>query len=440
MIPRMVIRVTSLLTETGAEQLVLSLEEPAANGVTALQATGTEPQLLNLAADPLQAGAVLNCGRFLFDKLTAHPSIDLELKHTVTPAGQPRQLYVELRAQGLAEAMPWETLCSPGNDFLSLDPRWPVTRLVHPVDEGAGVRSFQPPLRAALLLSCLGIRAAPEWRQIWTVLESAPFPVEVLALVSEEELYQEIKAIGDPRITVEGLPLQIATLQERIARFRPHVIHAFCHGSLEEGPHLELAVASDWLTGAPDRSLLLEPQQIKELSSKSDATWLAVLNCCDVGAPVGPVHSLARDLVQFGPFAAAIAMREPVRPQDAVSFSAGLYPGLVAAVQRVVAAAGATTDVDWASMLVEPRRRLCQDRTGLLFSTAAKSTKQWTLPILYVRSSTFEANLDTRPTTVTDALTLELLRALRSQLSPDAPASLRADIDANIAQLEAGLP
>jgi len=440
-IPRMVIRVTPLLTEAGAEQLVLSLEEPAADGVTVLQCRGTEPELLDLAADPPQAGAVLASGRFLFDKLAAHHPIELELKQTVSPKGQQRQLYLELRAQGLAEAMPWETLCSPGNDFLSLDVRWPVTRLVRPVDEGAGVRSFQPPLRIALLLSCLGVPAAPEWRQIWPVLKSAPFPVEVLALVSEDALKQEITAVGGPRITVEGLPPQIATLQQRISQFRPHVIHAFCHGSLEEGAHLELAVASDWVAGAPLRSLLLEPHQINELSNPAEATWLAVLNCCDVGAPVGSVHSLARDLVQYGPFAAAIAMREPVRPADAVSFSAGLYPGLVTAVQRVVTAAGVATDVDWASMMVEPRRRLCQDhQRGSPFSAAARSTKQWTLPVLYVRASAFQANLDTRPTTDADALTLELLRAFRSQLSPDVPASLRADIDTNIARLEAGLP
>jgi hypothetical protein len=440
-IPRMVIRVASELSDIGAEQLVLSLEEPAADGVTIVQCRGTEPELQELAADPLHAGAVLASGRFLFDKLTAHHPIEHELKYAVTKDGPPRQLYLELRAQGAAEAIPWETLCSPGNYFLSLDPRWPVTRLVRPVDMGAGVRSFQPPLRVALLLSCLGIPAAPEWRQIWSVLASAPFPVEVLALVSEDQLKQEITAIDDPRITVEGVPPQIAPLQQRISQFRPHVIHAFCHGSLEEGAHLELAVASDWVAGRPLRSLVLEPSQLNELSNPAEATWLAVLNCCNVGAPVGAVHSLARDLVQLGPFAAAIAMREPVRPADAFSFSAGLYPGLVTAVQRVVAAAGAATDFDWASMMVEPRRRLCQDQQGPSpFSAKARSTKQWTLPVLYVRSTAFQANLDNRPTTDSDALTLELLRTLRSQLSPDVPASLRADIDARIAQLEARVP
>ena len=439
MTPRMVIRVTPLLTDTVEQQLTLSLEEPAADGVTVLNCTGAEPELADLAADPLSAGAVRVSGRFLFDKLTAHPRIGLELKQTITPAGQPRQLYVELRAQGLAEAMPWETLCSPSDDFLSLDRRWPVTRLVQAEEGGAGVRSFQPPLRVALLLSCLGIPAAPEWRQIWKALTTAPFPVTVLALVSEEDLYQEIKAAGDLRVTVEGVPTGIADLQQRVSTFRPHVIHAFCHGSLEEGSHLEIAVASDWVAGAPLRSLLLEPHQIKDLSHPAEATWLAVLNCCDVGAPAGPVNSLARDLVQTGGFSAAIAMREPVRPQDAVSFTAGLYPGLVTAVQRVIAAAGAATDVDWASMMVEPRRRLCQDHQGgSPFDVAARSTKQWTLPVLYVPSSAFKARLDTRPTTAADALTLALLRAVRSV--PDAPAGLSADIDAKIAQLEAGAP
>ncbi len=440
MTARMVVRVTPLLTAAGDPQLMLSLEEPAADGVAIMQCNGTEPELVNLASDPMTADSVLTAGRFLFDKLTAHPDIDLELKHSITPAAPARQLYVELRGQGLAESVPWEMLCSPSDDFLSLDARWPVSRLVQAVDGTAGVRAFRPPLRVALLLSCLNIPAAPEWRQIWQALSAAAFPIEVLVLVSEEELHQEIAAIGDPRITVEGLPTEIAKLQQRVSTFAPHVLHAFCHGSLEDGPHLQLATAADWVAGAPLRSVLLEPHQINELSNPAEPTWLAMLNCCDVGSPVGTVHSLARDLVNRGPFSASIAMREPVVPEDAVNLSGGFYPGLVAAVQRVVEADGAVGEIDWASLMVEPRRRLCEShQDGSPFKAAAKSTKQWTLPILYVRPTAFQANLDKRAgTTTADSLTLELLRTLRSQLPPDAPASLRAEIEAKIAELEAG--
>jgi hypothetical protein len=155
---------------------------------------------------------------------------------------------------------------------------------------------------------------------------------------------------------------------------------------------------------------------------------------------VGTVHSLARDLVNRGPFCAAVAMREPVRPEDAVSLSGGFYPGFVAAVQSVVEAAGAATEIDWATLMVEPRRRLCEThQNGSPFTAAAKSTKEWTLPVLYVRPTAFQASLDSRvATTTADSLTLELLRTLKAQLPPAAPASLRADIDAKIAELEAG--
>jgi hypothetical protein len=437
----MVVRVTETVGPARDRQLWLSLEEPAFDGVAALQCTGTEPEFLNLAAQPLGADSVRAAGRFLFDKLIAHPRIEVELNCTVTPEGQPRQLYVELCAQGPAESVPWEILCSPTGGFLSLDPRWPVSRRVRAMDGAAGVRGFQPPLRVALLLSCLGIPARPEWQQIWNVLSAAPFEVKVFALVSEESLYDEITAIGDPRITVEGMPTEIATLQQRVSMFAPHVMHAFCHGSLEDGPHLDLAVAPDWIPGAPHRSVLLEPHQINELSNPAHPTWIAMLNCCDVGAPAGTVHSLARDLVGKGPFSAAIAMREPVRPEDAVSLSGEFYPGLVAAVARVVAAAGTPTDIDWAAMMVQPRIRLCEShQNGSLFKAAARSTKQWTLPVLYVRPTAFQASLDTRQTTRAESLTLELLRAVSSQLPPDAPESLRAEMQAKITELEAGPP
>jgi hypothetical protein len=441
MTPRMVIRVTETVGEARDRQLWLSLEEPPVDGVARLRYTGSEPELLNLTAQPLSADSVRAAGRFLFDKLTAHPAVGLEFKHAVTPTGPPLQLYVELCAEDLAESVPWEMLCSPNDDFLSLDTRWPVSRRVRALDGTAGVRGFRPPLRVALLLSCLDITAAQEWQQIWTVLSAAPFPVEVLALVSEEELRREITAIDDPQITVKGLPTEIAELQQLVSMFKPHVVHVFCHGSLENGPHLELAVAPDWKPGTPLRSVLLEPHQINELSNPAEPTWLAVLNCCEVGAPAGAIHSLARDLVSKGPFSAAIAMREPIRPEDAVSFSGGLYPGLIAAVHRVVEAAGTATDIDWASMMVEPRRRLCQNHPKrLTFTEAARSTKQWTLPVLYVRPTAFQASLDTRPTRPAESLTLELLRVVRSQLPPGAPVNLRAAIDTKIAQLETGTP
>jgi hypothetical protein len=316
-----------------------------------------------------------------------------------------------------------------------------VSRLVQALDGAAGVRPFKPPLRIALLLSCLDIPAALEWRQIWQALSAAKFPIEVLVLVSEEELHEEITKLADPRITVEGLPTEIAKVQQRVSTFGPHVLHAFCHGSLDDGPHLELATAGDWLAHAPVRSVLLESHQINELSNPAEPAWLALLNCCELGSPVGTVHSLARDLVNRGPFSAAIAMREPVQPEDAVNLSGGFYPGLLAAVQSVVDAAGEATEIDWASLMVEPRRRLCEShQDGSPFKAAAKSTKQWTLPVLYVRPTAFHARCDNhKELTPAESLELELLRMMKSQPPPpDARPSLRIDIEARIAQLEAG--
>ncbi len=436
----MVVRIGFDLTEAGSERLEVSLEEPVVDGAHELPYTGREPELAALANRPPGSGSVRAAGRLLYDALAAHPAIQDELAHSVRPTGGPRPLYLELREGGRAEGVPWESLCTPNGDFLALDPRWPVSRLVHPVDRVAGVRAFRPPLRVALVLSCLGIPAADEWRRIWAVLAAAPFAVEVLALVSEVTLHGEIAALGDPRITLAGVPADIPALTQRVASFQPDVLHFFCHGSLEGGAHLEVAVANDWVTGAAVGSLLLEPHQVSQLSSPERRAWLAVLNCCEVGAPSGTTHSLARDLVSKGPFAAALAMREPIRPADAASVSGGLYPGLVEAVRRVVDAGGSRTEIDWGALVVEPRRRLCADhQDGGLFTQAAASTTEWTLPVLYVRHPLpFEASLETRAITPAAALELELLRRIRAGFQPSTPATFRAEVEARIAHLDGG--
>jgi len=440
---RLVVRVSAVMDAQQTERLTVSLEEPPEGGDLLLDVSGTEAPLLGLSAVSASDDGVANAGRFVFDQLSRHPQIGAQLGTVGTDAGAARALYILLRGETLVEEIPWETLCAPNGAFLSLDPgaRWPIGRMVQS-DGGAGVRTFNPPLRVALLLSCLDIPAADEWERIWEPLSTAAFETRVLVLVSEEALAEQIGALADPRITLATVPSEVAELQARVSEFRPHIIHAFCHGERDGGPCLKLAVPSDWhAAGGPTRSLVLEPSQINLLSNPSEPAWLAVLNCCEVGAPTGTIHSMARDLVEDGPFAVTIAMREPVEPEDANTFSRWLYPGIIGSLGQVVGANGEPTVVDWASLTVAARRRLCENhQQGRTFSTSARSTREWTRPVLYVRRPQFQLRVDTgaRMTTA-DALQLEALRAVLAEVAR-LPEDKRAAVRAKIAELEGASP
>jgi hypothetical protein len=411
-------------------KLQLSLEDPATDGFVLLDGVSAAAPIVALQNIPPPDGGVREAGRFLYDWLTAHPQLQVELAQAVH--GQPRTVFLDVR-EATAEGVPWEALCAPSEEFLSLDTRWPVARMVAAVDGASGVRTFRQPLRIALLLSCHGIEAGPEWQEIWKALSAWNGDFEVLALVSEPELGVEIQTIADQRVQVAGMPTTATEVQEAVTAFAPHIVHLFCHGLADNPPFVDLAVTSDWLPGAVRKPVQMEARQLNGLSNPQDPPWVAVLNCCEVGGSAGQVHSLARDLVSRGPFAAAIAMREPVEPEDAVTVSGCLYPGLLAAVDRVIAAGGQPTEFDWAALTVKPRIQICERRQqGRTFTATSRSVTQWTVPVLYVRPTPFTVGLGGLSNQ--EALTLQLLRELRAANAEGSPQ--RNEIEAAIAALE----
>jgi CHAT domain len=382
---RLVARVAAQLNvDDNDVKLQLSLEDPPTDGFVLLDGVGTAAPIVALQNNPPPEGCVRAAGRYLYDWLAARHQLDIELGRA-----DHSRLFLDVR-DATAEGVPWEALCAPSGTFLSLDARWPIARMVAAVDEASGVRTFRQPLRIALLLSYLGIKARPEWREIWRALSAWNGKFEVLALVSEPEFGAEIQALTDDRVRVLGLPTTATEVQDVVSAFAPHIVHLFCHGLADNPPFVDLAVTSDWLPGAERSPVQMEARQLGGLSNPQDPSWLIVLNCCEVGGSAGQVHSLARDLVSRGPFAGAVAMREPVEPEDAVIVSGCLYPGLLAAVDEVVAAGGQPTEFDWAELTVKPRIQICERRQQRrTFTITSRSVKQWTLPVLYVRPTPF---------------------------------------------------
>jgi hypothetical protein len=224
------------------------------------------------------------------------------------------------------------------------------------------------------------------------------------------------------------------SLADLIREFAPHIVHAFCHGAADDPPYLELATTQDWVNRATQGSLQIDARQINGLSNPNSPAWLAVLNCCEVGAAGPATHALARQLVNEGPYAAALAMREPVEQVDATALSASLYPGLLDALQALIAAGGDSVDIDWAALTVPSRIRICESRLGgSTFAAASSALKQWTLPVLYQRPTPFTARL-----AVLNPIEELELQAYRNMRASEQPGTARyAAIEAKIAELEA---
>ena len=95
--------------------------------------------------------------------MAAHPQIGPYLQTALqTAAGNRYPVFVEIATPAGAEALPWEALCSPEGDFLGLDERWSLARMVEPQAPAAPFYRLTPPIRIAAVLSCLGISAAGE--------------------------------------------------------------------------------------------------------------------------------------------------------------------------------------------------------------------------------------------------------------------------------------
>ena len=125
-----------------------------------------------------------------------------------------------------------------------------------------------------------------------------------------------------------------------------------------------------------------------------------MLNCCE-GAGAGPEpdsQSLALSLALEGIAPAVVGMREPVVSDTANLLTKALYTKLLTDLAARIDAAGQSPQpVDWPHLVVAARDRLARTRHGLLLSQAAASTKEWTLPVIYVRPDEFNLQVLSPP-------------------------------------------
>ena len=154
---RLVFRVLVGKADDDSPAFELALEEPPLLGrrPEVFTCTGLEPEFLAIADAAPAAGAVKAAGRKLFDAVAANTHLSQFLT-TALQVQQPERypVFVEFTTPG-AETLPWEMLCSPSGDFLGLDERWAVGRLIDTLSTLQPVWQITPPLRIAAVLSCL---------------------------------------------------------------------------------------------------------------------------------------------------------------------------------------------------------------------------------------------------------------------------------------------
>ena len=394
--PRLVFELSDAIARDGTRMVEIALREPRVPGTPRQEFPyrGDEPIFLGLAAVPPAADALRSVGRALFEAVTEHPPLSDTFAEALRTHDR-YPLFVQIDSSSSVESLPWETLCTDDGVFLGLDERWSIGRIVDPGRAPAASCDLQLPLRIAAVLSALGVPAAPEWESLRDSVAAAGLPVDLLVLASEDELAGAIAATPPPAgvtITVERVPATTEALQERIRAFDPHVLHFFCHGSAQgHAPYVQVAVSSDWVSDTK-HSLYLETSQFRDLTERtSDRPWLLVLNCCETAASGRgeSLQSLALRLVRDAALPAVVGMREPVSSTDASLFTGSFYAELLTEVaERQAGAVPADEPVNWARYAVRARTTLL-DKHGLPRTTAAETTREWTLPVVYQRPDPF---------------------------------------------------
>jgi hypothetical protein len=340
-------------------------------------------------------GTVTEIGSYLLGCLRSHPTIDQAITQLLAaqPTDPPQPLFVRMGPR--TEAWPWEALFAEAMPlagggqaaeagFLSLDVRWPVARMNFDGYVASPTFDFEPPLRVMAILGAAGVEARPEWDALYENLRHLPFRVEIHAFVAEDALHAHISGIADPNvdIRVDWVPAT-TDLVAAIGRIRPNILHVFCHGRVEgNAPLVLIATRDSWAeeTGG----IVLEPSDLAVEAARG-SLWLATMNCCR-GAQGTETGSLVYGLLRHG-FPAVAGMREAVSYPDAHAFCRGFYAALVELLAPA-ATVGREVALDLPRALHRPRREICEEhRVGdVSCDEAAATNREWTLPVLYVRS------------------------------------------------------
>jgi len=386
-------------------------------------------------ARPLDNDLVRLVGEQVYQGLTAHPGVAQALERAVNdPAHGTHPIYVVASATD-AESLPWEALYHPTGRFLSLDPRWPIARLVSG-GPGSINRFFEPPLHLAAVIAAADRDPEEEWKSLHHAVAHCGMPVRMTVYVAQDALHAAASAAVNPGVEVRWVPSTEEVLIDELTELRPHLLHMFCHGSSDFQGFLEVATRAHIDMGEPPLYL-----SSRHLARLRDVVWLVTLDACEGAMPAAALHSLTYSMVKDG-IPAAVGMREVIDSRDANVFCRAFYGKLLPALAARLAP-GSQGTLEWAEHLQAARAALCARMPGPTEVTAARQ-KRWTLPVLYRRSEDLRVQVAVPGKPPGDQRqefgALQMLRQYRDNLHPDTPPDKRARLDQAITALEAQFP
>lgn len=428
-------------------------------GTFPLDCSPGDPEFATLRAT---SPAVQKAGERLYRSLVAHEPLRTFFAQTLAAtADEPAPVYIRVDTPD-AEELPWEILWESERQFRVLDPqgRWPIARLASAAKRAEPLaRIIGSELRMAVVLAAARESGANEWARIAGAIGSHEVPLNLLALVSEDEARTAVEADAAAWQQSESPARKAsveftgdsATMLAKLRTHLPNVIHFFCHGVSDVRPQLELETRADRKRKCDRGSILLDSSLLEGLA-RMRSLWLVVLNCCQ-GAKTAPqLHSLARNLVAAG-VPAVVAMRESVEVGDANLFAEHFYDGLFARLKSIFSVRNDMAlphppmtfrEVYWALAVHQAQREL-----NNAHGSQPDSSAQWTYPVLYVHRDQLELHpRELQPETLSAQRRLELvteldvLRQVRTTLGFGAgfePPDRGAELDARIRELECTL-
>ena len=371
---------------------------------------------------------VISYGTLLATELSAHNGLQQELTQLfLTAAPNQAKLHIVFRTP-TAEAFRWEALCNAAAKFLVVDVDCSLKRIP---GNGPGrnlpLRLFNWPLKLSAFLSAAGISASQEFEVISGAIKAARdngFDVRGTIYLGEQDLLDtalaDVAAGKWPGTEVRPIPASTVAIDEALRDDPPHLLHFFCHGSIELGQQLlEMASITDHDNEVPAGSIKLAVIRLRDRLIAESTVWMTVLNSCSGAQHVPRVYSMAGVLAKAAS-PITIGMAEPIEEQDATLFSSIFYPEAFRLLKASIGdiAFGDTSVVDLAPAVTKARRTLhahCAEGPADGFG-------RWSLPILYQRDQPLRVARTEHPEW--QRLIEGVAQLLRS-LSSDTPAAVR---------------
>ncbi len=217
------------------------------------------------------------------------------------------RLRLKLNAPELND-LPWEYLCDPGGDFLSLSNKTPIVRFLE------SSQPLQPPAAALPLVVLVMISSPTDYPSLDVEAEWRRLQTSLRPLIKRG-------AVALERLDRATLP----TLQRRLRGGKVHIFHYIGHGGFDAASQSGLLVFEDE-NGYARR---MNAQVLGTLLHDHESLRLAVLNACE-GARTGkadPFTGAAQFLLRRG-LPAVIAMQFEITDQAAIIFSHEFYTAL----------------------------------------------------------------------------------------------------------------